>query len=131
MPADVASFWKAQIINHSSFKEDREACYTLHLNAKNRLITWTTNTVGGIDSTIVNPGVVFREAIAVAARAIVLLHNHPSGDPTPSAEDLRITKQLIECGKILDINLMDHVILINSGDRHLSMRESGVMSFTS
>jgi DNA repair protein RadC len=66
---------------------------------------------GLLDASLVHPREVFREAVRAACAAVVLAHNHPSGDPTPSAEDVRITRQLVEAGRVLDIRVLDHVIL--------------------
>jgi DNA repair protein RadC len=80
-------------------------------------------------SGLVHPREVFRAAILDGAGAIILAHNHPSGDPTPSSEDIRITRQLVEAGKILDIEVLDHVV-VGRGERpFLSLRESGLVSF--
>ena len=76
---------------------------------------------------------VLRPAIVENASAVILAHNHPSGDPTPSAEDIRITRQLVEAGKIVDIKVLDHIIIGRPGEDNrafLSMREEGVCSFS-
>ena len=112
----------------------QESFHVLALDAKNGLIGRVMTTLGIADSCLVHPREVFRGAIMKNASAIVLVHNHPSGDPTPSAEDIRITRQLIEAGKIVDIKVLDHVILgpEKEGDERktmLSLRESGLCSF--
>ena len=90
-------------------------------------------TRGLLDASLVHPREVFREAIRSMTAAIVLVHNHPSGDVQPSAEDLRITRQIVEAGKIVGISVLDHVILGKRvGHREksfLSMREEGVAKF--
>ncbi|MDD4871099.1 MAG: DNA repair protein RadC [Kiritimatiellae bacterium] len=91
-------------------------------------------TRGLLDASLVHPREVFREAIRRATAAVVLVHNHPSGDPSPSVEDIRITKQLVEAGRIVDIKVLDHIILGKRGEcdvsDFISMRESGVVEFT-
>jgi len=90
-------------------------------------------TPGLADASLVHPREVFRTAIENTASAMVLVHNHPSGDSTPSAEDIRITRQLIEAGKIIDIKVIDHVVIgrsTNGSPAFLSMRESGLCAFT-
>jgi DNA repair protein RadC len=76
---------------------------------------------------------VFKEAIRSASAAMVLAHNHPSGDPNPSAEDVRITKQLVEAGRIVDIHVLDHVVLGRQsgggGADFFSFREAGIVEF--
>ncbi len=110
----------------------QEAFHTLLLDSRNRLINRVMVTLGLADAALVHPREVFRTAIENTASAMVLVHNHPSGDPTPSAEDLRITRQLIEAGRIIDIKVIDHVIIgraSNGRPTFLSMRESGLCEF--
>jgi len=111
---------------------DRELFCTVLLNGKNNVINVVETTHGLADASLVHPREVFREAIRQNALAVVLLHNHPSGDPTPSAEDIRITRQLIEAGRIIDIKVMDHIIVGRPNVRtpgFCSLREEGVVSF--
>ena len=110
----------------------QETFHVLILNAKNNLANRHMVTIGLADASLVHPREVFRPAIAENATAIVLTHNHPSGDPTPSAEDIKITKQLIEAGKIVNITVQDHVIIgkaAESSKGFFSMRESGLCDF--
>ncbi len=111
-----------------------QECFTaLLLNTRNILINRVLVTVGLVDSSLVHPREVFREAIRSNASAVILAHNHPSGDTTPSAEDLRITRQLVEAGKIINIKVMDHVIIGRpqqpGNPGFLSMREAGLITF--
>jgi len=113
---------------------DKEVFWTLLLDAKNFLKTKPAEVSSGLlDASLVHPREVFQEAIKLGAAAVVLAHNHPSGEPTPSAEDVRITKQLVEAGRIVDIKVLDHVILGKPGlqgvPEFLSMREQGIVSF--
>jgi DNA repair protein RadC len=90
-------------------------------------------TLGLADASLVHPREVFREAIRSGAGALILAHNHPSGDVTPSAEDVRITRQLVQTGRIVDIKVMDHVIIgrgKNAERSFLSMREEGLCDFS-
>ena len=113
----------------------QESIQVLTLNAKNRLINRHLVSLGLVDSSLVHPREVFRAALADSASAITVVHNHPSGDTTPSAEDVRITKQLVEAGKIVGIRVLDHVIVGRSdpddgnGRKFLSLREEGVVTF--
>jgi DNA repair protein RadC len=90
-----------------------------------------------LDASLVAPREVFRGAVADSAAAIVCAHNHPSGDPTPSAEDVRITRQLVEAGRILGIRVLDHVVIGRpdatgpGAPGFLSLRESGLVTFES
>jgi len=105
------------------------------LNAKYRLLDRKLITLGIADASLVHPREVFRAAIQDGAAAIVISHNHPSGDPTPSAEDLRITRQLVEAGRIIGIEVLDHVIIgrpdATRTQAFLSLRESGLVTFGS
>ena len=89
------------------------------LNTRDTVITTKTVSVGTLDSTLVHPREVFRHAIKVNAARVILAHNHPSGDPTPSDEDLKMTERLVECGWLLGIYVLDHVVLAT--DRSTSM----------
>jgi DNA repair protein RadC len=107
----------------------QEAFTVITLNTKHRVMDRHLVTLGIADASLVHPREVFRPAIVSGASAVVVAHNHPSGDPTPSAEDLRITRQLVAAGHILDIEVLDHVI-IGRGERpFFSLRESGLVNF--
>ena len=93
------------------------------LDTKHRMIRTAVLSVGSLDTTVVHPREVFREAAAASAAAIVLFHNHPSGDPTPSRDDLSLTARLIEAGTVMGIAVVDHVILAES--RYFSLAEAG------
>lgn len=106
----------------------------LHLDAKNRLKGGPAVVSEGIlDASLVHPREVFRDAVRTSTAAVVVAHNHPSGDPTPSAEDVRITRQLVDAGRIMDIRVMDHIVLgrprVDGGAEYVSMRESGLVQF--
>jgi len=107
----------------------QEAFAVLSLNTKNKLITRHLVTLGLVNSAPVHPREVFRPAISDGAEAVILAHNHPSGDPTPSAEDLRVTRQLIEAGKVIGIRVLDHVIIGRGDTPHCSLREKGLVTF--
>ena len=114
--------------------EDQECVAVLCLNAKNQMTVAEILTAGILDCSLVHPREVFRRAIAANAAAIVLIHNHPSGDTTPSAEDIKITRRMIEAGKIVDVKVMDHVIVSRKADGGLawmSMRDAGLCDFVS
>jgi len=94
---------------------DREHFLVLALNAQLRVTGFKVASSGGVTATIVDPRVVFRSALLLGAVSIVLAHNHPSGDPTPSADDRALTKRLALAGKTLEIQVHDHVIIGDSG----------------
>jgi len=93
--------------------EKQEHFYIIMLNTKNYIIGEHLISKGVLDAAIIEPREVFRPAIKNAASRIIILHNHPSGDPTPSSEDIEVTKRLIDAGKTLNIQLLDHVIIGN------------------
>ena len=93
------------------------------LDTKHRMIRITIVSVGSLDTTVVHPREVFREAAAASAAAIVLFHNHPSGDPTPSEDDLLLTSRMVNAGEVMGIDVLDHLILADQ--RYYSIVESG------
>lgn len=95
------------------------------LDTKHRLIRIKIVSVGSLDTTVVHPREVFREAAAASAAAIVLFHNHPSGDPTPSTDDLVLTTRMVNAGDVMGIEVVDHLILADQ--RYFSLVESGRM----
>lgn len=111
----------------------QECLVVICLNSKGFVIDRHAVTIGLMDSCLIHPREVFRCAIYDNAAVIVLCHNHPSGDYCPSAEDIRVTKKLIEAGKIVDIKVLDHVIIgkkkTENDKGFLSMRESGLCEF--
>ena len=111
---------------------DTECFVVLCLDAKNGMRSSNIVTTGLLDASLVHPREVFRPAVLANCASLVLAHNHPTGDPTPSAEDIRITKQLVEAGKILDIKVLDHIIVgpVSEGQpQWYSMREQGLVAF--
>jgi DNA repair protein RadC len=93
------------------------------LDTKHRLLRTSVVSVGTLDSSPAHPREIFREAASACAAAIVLFHNHPSGDPTPSRDDIELTKRLVQAGEIMGIDVIDHVILADT--RYFSFREAG------
>lgn len=104
---------------------DRERFRVLYLDRKNGIILWEDVSVGGLHSSIVHPREVFKTAVKNSAASIILIHNHPSGDPTPSKEDVETTKGLIEAGKIMGINVLDHIII--GYDSYCSLKNKGLI----
>jgi len=109
----------------------QEAFQVITLNSHNKMIDRHLITLGILDASLVHPREVFRPCLNDSAAALILVHNHPSGDTTPSAEDIRITKKMIEAGNIIDIKPLDHVIVAKKDGKvqHLSMREEGICQF--
>jgi len=104
---------------------DREEFHVLLLTSQHRVIREVLITRGILDASLIHPREVFKPAISESAAAVILLHNHPSGDPTPSAEDHAVTRQLAEAGRTIGIPVLDHVIVGDDG--FTSMSELGVL----
>jgi DNA repair protein RadC len=117
---DVATY----LIRQGYANRDREAFVVLLLDVKHRVIAEEVVTVGILDGALIHPREVFKAAVAGGAAAIILAHNHPSGDPVPSGADREVTKRLRDAGKILGIPVVDHVIVGSTG-AHFSFREGG------
>ena len=110
---------------------DREEFRVLLLNTKNALIKKCEVSRGSLNASIVEPREVFKDAIAASAASMILVHNHPSGDPTPSSEDIAVTKRLVKAGELLNIAVLDHIILGHRTTKHdqdfVSLKELGLM----
>ncbi|MFH0880594.1 MAG: DNA repair protein RadC [Lentisphaerota bacterium] len=129
-PEDAAS-----VLRETARALDREIFWVLLLDTKHGLKKPPVEVSKGLlDASLVHPREVFREAICSSSAAVVLMHNHPSGDPNPSSEDLRITRQLIEAGRVVDIPVLDHVILGRAREGrsqdYCSLREAGLVDFS-
>jgi DNA repair protein RadC len=96
-------------------REQREHFLVILLNARHEATGLETISIGSLNASIVHPREVFRPAMLAAAASVILVHNHPSGDSEPSEEDLSITKRLVECGELLGIGVLDHVIVASRG----------------
>ena len=121
-----------RILEGELFDLEIEKFWVLSLNRKNRLLRRQEITSGTATSSLVHPREVFREAIKAGACAIIAVHNHPSGDPAPSAADFQVTRQLREAARAVDIALLDHVILGRPaadplGRGHFSFRAAGLV----
>ncbi|MCR8994060.1 JAB domain-containing protein [Brevibacillus sp. 7WMA2] len=120
LPKDVADFMMPEM---AGLVQEHFVC--LFLNTKNQVIGKKTVFVGSLDSSIVHPRDIYREAIKRSCASIICLHNHPSGDPAPSKEDINVTKILLQAGDLVGIPLLDHLII---GDGHyVSLKEQGYM----
>ncbi|RID88174.1 JAB domain-containing protein [Peribacillus asahii] len=97
----------------------------LYLNTKNQVLHKRTIFIGSLNASIVHPREIFKEAFRRSAASIICLHNHPSGSPDPSKEDIEVTKRLVECGKIIGIDLLDHIII--GEHKYVSLKEKGYL----
>jgi DNA repair protein RadC len=107
--------------------DDKEHFWVILLNAQNHYLMHTLVSTGTQSASLVHPREVLGPALRVGAAALLLVHNHPSGDPTPSQEDLRLTRQLVEGAQILDLRLHDHIIIGNGTERWLSLAQRGAL----
>ncbi len=115
------------VVNYGSEMRylDKECLKCIYLNAKNVVLKAETVSVGGLNSASITPREVFKGAISNSASSIILLHNHPSGDPKPSSADVEITERILDAGKILGIKVLDHIVL---GDgKFVSLKREGLM----
>ena len=119
-PQDVASLLKEELRYLQ-----KEHFIVLFLNTKNFVIGQETLSMGSLNASIVHPREVFRAAIKRSSASIVCAHNHPSGDPTPSAEDIELTQRLVEAGKLIGIEVLDHLVIGDSG--FVSLKEKGYL----
>jgi DNA repair protein RadC len=124
----------AAVLRERARSLDREVFWVLLLDIKNRLIAPPAEvSKGTLNSSLIHPREIFKPAIQYSAAAVILAHNHPSGDPSPSAQDVRITKKLMEAGRTMEINVLDHIIIgrktREGADDFLSLRESGLTVF--
>lgn len=103
----------------------KECLRVILLNVKNMVLSIKDVSIGSINTSIVHPREIFVEAIKCSSASIIMCHNHPSGDPTPSDEDINVTKRVFEAGKIIGIDLLDHIII---GDgRYISLKEKSII----
>lgn len=118
-PQDVANLLMAEM----GFL-DQEQLRVVLLNSKNQVISVTEVYKGSVSTSLIRTSELFREAVRENCPAIIVVHNHPSGDPTPSREDIQVTKQIVAAGKLLDIEVLDHLII--GQQRYASLKERGL-----
>lgn len=132
LPVDVVRIWNETIVTEPLYDPEKEHFVVFLLNRKNRLRSYNVVSVGTATSSLVHPREVFRPAIAQAASAIIIVHNHPSGDPAPSSADIQVTRQVREASRVVGIDLLDHIIIGDErydprGEGHYSFREAGLI----
>lgn len=115
-----------QVFDTFSFlkHETKEHFFAIHLDTKHRICCVDEVAIGSLNQAVIHPREVFKTALLSSASAIILLHNHPSGDPKPSREDIEITKRLKEASEILGVRLLDHIIIGNS---YVSFADRGLI----
>ncbi|MFQ6014805.1 MAG: DNA repair protein RadC [Anaerolineae bacterium] len=118
-PADVANLYLLEM-----GVLEQEELRVILLDTKNRLLAAHTVYRGSLNTSLIRVGELFREAIKANCAAIIVVHNHPSGDPTPSPEDVKVTEQIVQAGKMLDIEVLDHLVI--GQQRYVSLKERGL-----
>ena len=122
-PDKAAEYWKLTVATNPYFNPDCECFVVLMLNTRRKVKGYQLVSMGTLDTILVHPREVFRAAIISASAAVVIMHNHPSGDPAPSEADIKVTRDLIRAGQLLKIEVLDHVIIGNPN--RSSLRELG------
>jgi DNA repair protein RadC len=122
-PDEAAAYWRMHVADHPYFNPECECFVVLVLNTRRRVKGHYLVSIGTMDTILVHPREVFRLALMTSASAIVLMHNHPSGDATPSQADINVTRDLIRAGQLLKIEVLDHVVIGNP--KHSSLRALG------
>jgi DNA repair protein RadC len=118
-PADIVNLLQGEM----AFLEQEELWLVL-LNTKNQVLGVPRIYKGSVNTSLIRVGELFREAARENCPALIVVHNHPSGDPTPSPEDVKVTEQIVKAGKLLDIEVLDHIII--GHQRHISLKERGL-----
>jgi len=118
-PEDVAAVMKSKLKG-----KKKEHFWVICLDTRNRLINYRPVSIGSLDTSIVHPREVFKEAISSSAASVIFVHNHPSGDPEPSKEDVELTNRLAKAGEIIGIDVLDHIIVCDKS--YLSLKAKGL-----
>ncbi|MBM3155807.1 MAG: JAB domain-containing protein [Chloroflexi bacterium] len=118
-PADIVNLLQGEM----AFLEQEELWLVL-LNTKNQVLGTPRVYRGSINTSLIRVGELFKEAVRENCPALIVVHNHPSGDPAPSPEDVKVTEQIVKAGKLLDIEVLDHIII--GQQRHISLKERGL-----
>ena len=124
-PEKVVEYWDTHLKGHPYVSPDAETLVVLLLNTRRRVKGHHLVSIGTMDTLLVSPASVFRTAIIAGAAAIALVHNHPSGDATPSEADIKVTRDLSRAGQLLKIEVLDHVIV--GVHQHVSRRSLGYL----
>jgi DNA repair protein RadC len=122
-PEQVATVLQDLLAQQDPLDREKEHFYAVHLNTRNHVTSVEVVTIGTLNASLAHPRETFRRAVLEGAAALIVAHNHPSGDTQPSAEDLTITRTLAQAGEILGIAVLDHLIF--SPDGYTSLKETG------
>jgi DNA repair protein RadC len=119
-PEDVVAVMRSKLKG-----KKKEHFWVICLDTRNRLINWKPVSIGSLDTSIVHPREVFKEAVSSSAASVIFVHNHPSGDPEPSKEDVELTKRLVKAGEIVGIDVLDHIIVCDKS--YLSLKAKNLL----
>jgi len=125
-PERAAEYWHLHVATSRYFSPECECFVVLMLNTRRRVKGHQLLTIGTMDTLLVHPREVFRAAVICGASVVLLMHNHPSGEPQPSEADIRVTRELVRAGEVLKIEVMDHVIMGNP--THCSLKGLGYLN---
>jgi len=123
-PQAVSEHIRKILLRLDRLERNKEHFFLISLNTRNKVKFVELVSIGTVNASLVHPREVFRRSIITGATSVIICHNHPSGDADPSPEDINITRRLIEAGKIIGIEVLDHVII---GAKSLSMKEKGII----
>lgn len=124
-PQKAFEYWQLHVKTSTHFDPEAECLVALLLNTRRRVKGHQLVTIGTMDMLLVDPRTLFRVAIIAGTAALVLMHNHPSGDASPSESDIKVTRDLVRAGHLLKIEVLDHVIV--GANTHFSLREHGYL----
>lgn len=125
-PNEVYAYWQEHVYP-AMHNENKEHLWVFATNNQNRIIAWELNSLGGINSTVADIRTIFQFLLVSGAASFFIIHNHPSGELTPSIEDLRITREIVSASKLLNLRFIDHLVVTPT--QFYSMRQTGVVNF--
>ncbi len=132
-PGAAVAFWRENVPNAIWFDADAETMVVLMVNTRRRIIGFARVASGTLDTILVHPREVFKLALVQGAAAVILMHNHPSGDSTPSEQDIKVTRDLARAGQLLQVEVLDHIVIGEIGESnpcgYCSLRELGYFTF--
>ena len=120
----IAEYWRANVPSHPYYNPEVECLVVVLLDVRKRIKGHYLVSVGLLDSVLIHPREMFRAAVAASASSVVMVHNHPSGDPTPSEADIKATHEMVEAGKQLKIEVVDHLVM-GAGQSFTSLKDGG------
>lgn len=126
-PQGAVDYWHLNVVTNPYFNPECESFVVLLLNTRKRVRGHQLVSIGTMDTVLVHPREVFRVAVICGAAGVVLMHNHPSGEPQPSAADIKVTHDLVRAGQLIKIDVVDHIIIGNG--KHCSLRELGHINY--